>query len=329
MALSSSNIGVEYFNEYLAKEVPQAIKRVFQRYSSTTGENKMTEQLLQHITPHVWWMPPGKPDRPSLCAIVGERTCVMLDSGASDAHARLFMEGLKAKNLPMPHFLVLSHWHWDHTFGAAEIGASIIAHPKTAQKIEEMARYSWDDEAMAERVAAGLGIPTPGGMRDIQEEVPEIPRKIRFMLPDLIVDTSLTIDLGGVTCRIEHVGGDHAADSCVIHVVEDRVLFLGDAMYPAISPTYYYTAQKMPSLMKTLLSYEAEHFIEGHRPNVMERPELTGISEMAHVAARLVQAMPDADAAAIMGAAAAEGITVSDEEEFDFIVNAMITGRDF
>src|SRR5215207_5512837 len=99
----------------------------------------MSEQILQHVTPHVWWMPPAKPDRPSLCAVVGERGTLMLDAGASDAHTRLFLDALAAKNLPYPRFVALTHWHWDHTFGAAEIGVPIIGHPRTSDKIWEMA----------------------------------------------------------------------------------------------------------------------------------------------------------------------------------------------
>jgi len=49
----------------------------------------MTQHILKQLTPHVWWLPPTTPDRPSLCAVVGTRGTLMLDSGASDAHARL------------------------------------------------------------------------------------------------------------------------------------------------------------------------------------------------------------------------------------------------
>ncbi|NJR12583.1 MBL fold metallo-hydrolase, partial [bacterium] len=93
----------------------------------------MTEHILQQVTPHVWWLPPTTPDRPSLCAVVGERGCVMLDSGASDAHARHFLDELKAHHLPAPRLVVYSHWHWDHTFGAVEVGVPVIAHRLTAQ----------------------------------------------------------------------------------------------------------------------------------------------------------------------------------------------------
>jgi len=33
------------------------------------------------ISDHVYWFPPGPPDRPSLSAVVGERRTVLLDAG--------------------------------------------------------------------------------------------------------------------------------------------------------------------------------------------------------------------------------------------------------
>ena len=41
----------------------------------------------------------------------------------------------------------------------------------------------------------------------------------------------MEIDLGGITCIVEHVGGVHAPDSSIIYVVEDKVLFLADCVY--------------------------------------------------------------------------------------------------
>jgi glyoxylase-like metal-dependent hydrolase (beta-lactamase superfamily II) len=285
----------------------------------------MTEHNLQQVTPHVWWMPPGKPDRPSLCAVVGERGTLMLDSGASDAHARLFLDALAANGVPAPRLIAFTHWHWDHTFGAAEVGAPVIAHRLTAQKVAEMARASWDDEAMTQRVEAGTGMPTPGGMKDIQEEYPN-PRHVRFAEVDIVFEDSLLIDMGGVTCRIQHVGGDHTEDGCIMHVVEDGLVFLGDTLYPCIYPQYYYKPHNILSLVDAIAACNAEHMIEGHRPKVLTQAESTALFGKIHAATALAQAMPDADIPTILGAAAQQGIDVSDME-FSGIVGVLVMGR--
>ena len=85
----------------------------------------MPEAVLHRISDHVYWMPPAKPDRPSLGAVVGTDGVLMLDAGASDAHARQFLNLLTAQGIPSPDYVALTHWHWDHVFGAAEIGAHV------------------------------------------------------------------------------------------------------------------------------------------------------------------------------------------------------------
>lgn len=280
---------------------------------------------LHHINPHIWWMPPAKPDRPSLCAVVGQRGTLMLDSGASDAHARLFLDALAAQNQPAPRLQAFTHWHWDHTFGAAEVGAPVIAHRLTAQKVAEMASYSWDDEAMAQRVAAHTGIPTERGMADIQEEMPA-PRQIRFAQVDILVDSTLTIDLGGVTCRIDHVGGDHAVDSCVMYMAEDSLLFLGDCLYDSIGPTRHYTPDLLFPLIDQILAYPAEQYIEGHTDTVMSRTELVALTDRMRAAGQLVYELTETEADPVLKAAAQRGLDAADED-FVYFVNAFLIGK--
>ncbi len=170
---------------------------------------------LTRISDHVYWLPPDKPDRPSLCAVVGAQHTLMLDAGASAAHARLLLDALADVSVAAPRYVALTHWHWDHIFGAAALGIPVIAGAATAQQISIQAAYTWDDAALDQRVAAGLEIADCA--RNIQLELPE-PREVQIALPDIVYQDTLHINLGGVTCQLRHAGGDHAADSCVMYV---------------------------------------------------------------------------------------------------------------
>ncbi len=55
-----------------------------------------------------------------------------------------------------------------------------------------------------------------------------------MVLPDVTFDQRIEIDLGEVTCVVQHVGGDHAADSVIVYVKEEKILFLGDCIFPKI-----------------------------------------------------------------------------------------------
>ncbi|MEP7294397.1 MAG: MBL fold metallo-hydrolase, partial [Chloroflexota bacterium] len=79
----------------------------------------MTDTQLNQISDHVYWMPPSDPYYPSLCAVVGEQITLMLDAGKDAAHAQRFLDALKAKGLPAPTYIALTHWHFDHIMGAS------------------------------------------------------------------------------------------------------------------------------------------------------------------------------------------------------------------
>lgn len=203
------------------------------RWRASSGELHAAHYVvdvsgLERISEHVYWLAPAKPDRPSLCAVVGESATLMLDAGASDAHARLFLDALAAENVAPPIAVVLTHSDWDHVFGAAEVGAPVIAHQLTDIALAELAATDWSDEALDARVAAGVR--SPEHAANIKAEMPA-PRNVRVARADTHFEDGLELELGGVNVQVRHVGGDHADDSSVIYVTQDGVLFLGDALY--------------------------------------------------------------------------------------------------
>jgi len=218
---------------------------------------------------HVHWLPPAPPDRPSLCAVTGERGTIWLDAGSSATHTRQFLEVLAGEGVPRPSHVVLSHSHWDHVFGAAELGAHVVAHELTSRYLEELAVTDWSDEALDRRVAAGEN--SQQHADNIKAELPS-PRDVGIALADIVFRDGLAFDLGVVRVEIRHVGGDHADDSVVMFVEPDRVLFLGDALYEA--PSGGYTPERALPLIETIRSFGAEHFVAGHSDEVLSRGQL-------------------------------------------------------
>ncbi len=277
----------------------------------------MPETTLQKISDHVYWMTPGQPDRPALGAVVGADYTVMLDAGASPAHARLFLDALTTAGVALPRYVVLTHWHWDHVFGAAEIGVPVIAHRETAQQLALQAGYAWDNAALDARVANGQEIAFCAD--DIKVELPE-PRTVQIKLPEILFDTTLTLDLGGgVTCRVQHVGGDHATDSCVIHVPTDQFLFLGDCLYEAIyTPMRHFTTERLFPVLDNVLAFDATQFVEGHGDTVMPRSEVVTITAKMRLAGQLV-AQHGPDETAIMADVTREYGQPPDTDTTEFI----------
>lgn len=280
----------------------------------------MPETELTHITDHVYRMSPGKPDRPSLCAVVGTEHTLMLDAGASAAHVHLFLDALKAENVRLPRYVALSHWHWDHVFGAAELNLPLIAGSLTADGLQVLSGYEWGDAALDARVATGEEIIMCAS--DIKAELPE-PRDVRIVLPEIVFEKSLDIHLGGgVTCHLQHVGGDHAPDAVVAYIAPDKVLFLGDCLYEAIyTPVRYYTPKRLFPLLDAVLGFDAELFVEGHNPDAMTRAELEALANKLRLAGTLVE-QTGPDEAAVFKAAEAH----LPDEDMESFLRAFIAG---
>jgi glyoxylase-like metal-dependent hydrolase (beta-lactamase superfamily II) len=251
--------------------------------------------VLTKISEHVYWMPPGPPDRPSICAVVGDRRTLMLDAGSSSAHTREFLDALREEGASPPSAVVYTHSHWDHVFGGAELGALVIAHALTAQVLLELAATDWSDEGLDRRVAAGQA--SAQHAANVKEELPS-PRAVEVAPADIVFLDALELELGGVAVHVRHVGGDHCAESCVMYVEADRFLFLGDCLYA--SPAGVLTAEVALPLYDTILGFDAELHVEGHSTAVLPRREVEGLSEKLRAAEQAVRegamlAEPDED----------------------------------
>lgn len=230
---------------------------------------------VERISEHVWWLAPGPPDRPSLCAVVGERWTLALDAGSSRAHTREFLDGLPEQ----PAAVAYTHSHWDHVFGGMEIGGLVIAHSLTAPRLDELAGVDWNDE---ENVSD-----------TIRQELPA-PRMVEIAPADLLFAERIEFDLGGVRVTVDHVGGDHCDDACVMLVEPDALLFLGDCL--CASPSEVLTVERALPLYDRILSYAAEHYVEGHHPSVSTRADVEELIEKARAAARGDATCGDEDA---------------------------------
>ncbi len=233
----------------------------------------MSACRLEQASEHVWWFTPDEAtDRPALAAVAGTRVTALLEVGASPAHTASFLAALAPLGLPPVVVAVLTHWHWDHSFGGAALSCPIAAQRETADALALQASYDWSDEALDARVADGTEIAFCRDM--IRIELPDR-SELDIVLPQIVFDTSLTLDLGGVRVEVVPVGGDHAADSCVMHVVEDGLLFLGDCLYERLYPPEPgLTPATVRALVARVRGLGATYAIEGHDDVLLDAARL-------------------------------------------------------
>ncbi|WP_163114575.1 MBL fold metallo-hydrolase [Bacillus safensis] len=220
---------------------------------------------IKKIGQSFWYITPvSLTDRPILGMVAGTNKTLMIDAGNSEDHANYFIQRtLKHENIK-PDLVVLTHWHWDHIFGLPALSDSVsIASAKTRKEMEKLVPFSWSDEAIDERVREGTEIEFCA--KAIKEEYKNH-RDIQVVLPDVTFDRRIEIDLGGVTCIVQHVGGDHAADSVIVYVKEEKILFLGDCLYPKMyAEKVHYTVKEILRLLDELEAFDADTYIPSHQ----------------------------------------------------------------
>ncbi len=217
---------------------------------------------LNQLTDRIYCTPSDRDtDRPVLGYIQGDRFSVMIDAGNSASHVEDYLSALTAAGLPEPDLCVITHWHWDHTFGIHRLDCPVLSHPDTVRELRRMQRWQWDTDSMRQRLETGEDIEF--AHRAILAEYAD-PASIRIALPDAELDGELTLRCGGVTCRCLHLPSAHSDDSLVILLPEERVLFIGDIYGDDFYNGHFRDRDKTLALCTALEALDFSTAVPGH-----------------------------------------------------------------
>lgn len=226
---------------------------------------------LKQLTNRIWYTTPEQAtDRPVLGYVKGDRCSIAIDAGNSKKHVEEFHALLKEQGLTEAEWVAITHWHWDHTFGMHAVDGRTIAGTKTNEELKKVMKWQWSEEAMEDRLARGEDIE----MCDtcIRVEYPDR-SIIRVETADVVFDSTLSIDLGGITCTLMQVDSPHSDDAVLVYIPEERTLFVGDAYGEDF---YYnngrYDKQKLQAFIQLLETIDFEWCVVGHEaPYTRER----------------------------------------------------------
>jgi len=209
------------------------------------------------------WLFPGDPDpyavRPTVAVAADDRGSVLVDAGQSPAHAREIRAGLRAAGLPEPCWLVYTHHHWDHVWGAcAWPGVEIVGHEAGVAPLRAEAARPWSHRYLRERVRDNPRLGPSFRARALAVDSWD---GFAVLPPTRTFGDELVLPTGVV---VRHVGGRHAPDSSVVLVPDSGVLLLGDCWYPP--PAHLRTPADEPDLAmaRGLLSDDVEWYVSAH-----------------------------------------------------------------
>lgn len=208
---------------------------------------------LKRLTERIWIYPyEERRDRPNLGYVQGDHWSLAVDAGHSADHVHAFYQAIEAEGLPLPKLTVLTHWHWDHTFGMHAVPGLCMANARTNQHLSEF-REQLNRQGMSFFLKMDKSI-----QWEYQDGKPAV-----ITLADLVFEKEILLDAGNCPIRVFQVEAPHTDDSTLIEVCDEHLLFLGDAACGTF-PDQRKNPGLCDKLSQAIQSSSADACLEGH-----------------------------------------------------------------
>lgn len=230
---------------------------------------------LMHITDNIYWYPPDHSDgkvQPGVGVIMSSHQTVLVDAGNSPRHAHLIRLALDEIDAPPVRYVIYTHHHWDHTFGAKVFHAQVIAHTSTRDYLAEYAAHTASSEAIEDAIRQYPELESR--FRSIERALGDR-HGFSIVEPGLTLTDDLRLHVDDLVIDVQHVGGDHAPDSVIVQVGAAGVVFLGDCYYPPPPPQRTPDSTLDKAMIQRLLAGNHRLYIDGHGVTPRSHDEFT------------------------------------------------------
>jgi glyoxylase-like metal-dependent hydrolase (beta-lactamase superfamily II) len=175
-------------------------------------------------------------------AIVTRDGAILVDSLPFPVEARQMAEFIARVCRPGVRYVILTHYHADHTYGAYLFPqADVVAHERCRVLLTEIGAQA---------------------LEAAKAEVPEL-EEVALRIPGITFDEGeIALRLAGKLARLIHVPG-HTQDSVMVYVEDDRVLFAADTLMPVPSIVDGDLETFRASLPK-ITALPIENLVQGH-----------------------------------------------------------------
>ncbi len=208
---------------------------------------------LKRLTERVWFYPfEEERDRPNLGYIRGDNWSMAVDAGHSGGHVAEFYGALEREGLPLPLLTVLTHWHWDHTFGMHAVHGLCLAGDRTNAHLADFAERLRNE-------GAGFFLDMHESIRNEYGDG----RPVIVKTADIVCPGEVYFDAGNCPIRVFPAVSPHTDDCLLTEIPGEKTLFLGDAC-GGVFPTWEKDPDKCRQLALIINATETEIFLEGH-----------------------------------------------------------------
>jgi cyclase len=220
------------------------------------------EPRLHELIPgiHAWVQPDGSWWVNNAGAVAGEDGALVIDTCATAARTRRFLDALDAATGSAPvRMAVNTHQHGDHTYGNSLLPDATVILGHTHMR-------------------EGLRVdPIIDGCPPVWHPVPDWGPVTR-RLPDIAVGASLTVHVGDRRVELLHPGGPaHTTGDLIAWLPEERVLFSGDLVFAGLTPLVFMgSVDGALAALDWLESLQPDIVVPGHGP-VLTGPDIARV----------------------------------------------------
>ena len=203
---------------------------------------------------------PGGVVQGNITVISGTRASLIVDSGQYPELARRVAADIRDRKLPVPKYLLNTHWHGDHllanfVFDEAFPGLVVLQHAETARlgppnyadwgpkKVQELIEYAGKMDTAAQKGVTSKGVKLDEDMRESFRVDARLIRHwgaqatdARWEAPDIMITADTNLDLGDRIVALKHPGKANTTGDLVAWDEKTKTLVTGDIV---VSPTPY------------------------------------------------------------------------------------------
>lgn len=246
--------------------------------------------------------------------LVTDEGVLVVDSGTSPEQGKLVMDEIAKKTDQPVKYLLLTHYHGDHTFGLQSFPPStvIIAQQNTADNIRSLNEPRLRgrmEKQQPEMIAAQklkvdkLRKQKGKELRQEEERLKELESELtemqglHFIYPAITFQTKLTVFLGGQEVEVISPGRAHTDGDALVLFPGLKAAHMGDLFFngslPYIGTEAGADTANWLAKLQQASGWEIEKFIPGHGPLA----DKEGLLRMAAYLADLRRAVQEAIAA--------------------------------